>query len=96
MPRQPLPTAGQNWEPMILSSKKTESSETKVKPTLTNKQRKLEDATEALVQDLTDFKNEESKALHNSTIDDDFKTFVYWQSFFHKSIFHDNSFKGYP
>ena len=52
MPHQSMPNAGQDWEPMILPTKKTQPNETKKTPTLTNKERKLENATEAEKKEL--------------------------------------------
>ena len=54
MPHQPQPTASQDWAPMVLNSKPTvhPKKTSDAPPVLTNKERKLNDSTEAEKKEL--------------------------------------------
>ena len=54
MPHQPLPNASQDWTPMVLNSKPKPvvKKASDAPPSLTNKERKLNDATEAEKKEL--------------------------------------------
>ena len=54
MPHQPHPNASQDWTPMVLNSKEktTNKKTTNTAYTLTNKERKLTDSTEAEKKEL--------------------------------------------